>query len=117
MFFIFPSFSSLKKGCGEKSFLSRKFSPRILFIINKYKQLSSLNDVVYLFNDTALGENTAKSVKGIDRGILTDNRTGIKNASASDIGVVAENAAYFAKTRLVLNVAVNYDILTVGLEV
>ena len=32
--FVFFQFSSLKKGCGEKSFLSRKFSPRIIFLIS-----------------------------------------------------------------------------------
>lgn len=80
-------------------------------------KLSSLNNVVYLFYYTALGENSAKRIKRINRCIFSDNRTRIKYAAASDIGVVAKYSAYLAKSRFVLNVAVNHDILSVRLKI
>ena len=79
--------------------------------------LSSFDDVVGGFYNTVLGVNSAKGVKGIDRGAFSYHRAGIEDATAADVGAVAENCADLSEPCVVLGVSVNYDLLTVTFEV
>ena len=98
---------------NSKNTVEEIFFHRILIFI----QLSSLYHVIDALNNAALGENSAKRIKRINRGILAYNRTGVKNTSASNVSVVAEDTAYLAKSGFIFNVTVNHNVFSVRLKI
>ena len=79
--------------------------------------LYSFYDIGGRFYYTVFGIDTSKGSIRVDRGIISDNSTGIQNAGAAYVGIIAENRPYLTKTRRVILFSVDNYRFSVGLKV
>ena len=79
--------------------------------------LYSFNNFLLRLYDAICRIDATQGCKRINRGILSNHRTGIEDTATADIRMIAKNGAYFPKAGFILLFAVNYDILTIGFQV
>ena len=75
-------------------------------------------DFTVIFPDTIFGNNTSDAACGVDIGISADNCTGIQDAVAADLNIVAEHSAYLLDTGNYLLIAgLDDHIRLIGLDI